>query len=200
LKEENTADDVQRCSIYRILADCYYPPDKYLIELLNSLNGSGNFFTEIVKTIKDTEDIESLKIDHARLFIGPYELLAPPYGSIYLEDKRIMGDSTIDVQDLYLGEGLDLVLRDAPDHISIELEFMHFLIAKQLEALQQSNSDGVKYYWDKQCYFLTNHIGTWVSDFVQQIEENAQTFFYKTLGRKTGTFLSNELDLIKNEK
>ncbi|MFN2356106.1 MAG: molecular chaperone, partial [Desulfopila sp.] len=71
---------------------------------------------------------QDLLVEYARLFVGPFELLAPPYGSVYLETgRRLMGDSTIAVQHMYTNAGLTLDVQEAPDHIALELEFMHYL-------------------------------------------------------------------------
>ena len=41
---------------------------------------------------------EQMVVDYAALFVGPFELPAPPYGSVYLErSQRVMGDSTMKV-------------------------------------------------------------------------------------------------------
>ena len=37
------------------------------------------------KEIENDQNFEALKVDFARLFVGPYKLLAAPYGSVYLE-------------------------------------------------------------------------------------------------------------------
>ena len=86
-----------RALLYKILSECFYPPEA-----------------------------ESLKSDFSRLFIGPFKLLAPPYGSIYLDGNScLMGASTMEVRQLYRNEGLNPVIKEAPDHIAIELEFMY---------------------------------------------------------------------------
>ena len=105
---------------YKLLADCYYLPDEELIESLSNLDKSkGSLFSEIAESASLTSDIDALRIDYSRLFIGPYRLLAPPYGSVYLENtRRIMGNSTLDVRDKYADEGLRLDIKEDPDHLS----------------------------------------------------------------------------------
>ncbi len=67
------------------------------------------------------EGFEELTIDHARLFVGPFALLAPPYGSVYLEgERRLMGDSTLAAGECYNEVGLELA---AATRIFIESEF-----------------------------------------------------------------------------
>jgi TorA maturation chaperone TorD len=164
-----------RGNSYKLLSECYYPPDEKLIKILNGLEKSrGGLYSEIARNIPGMSDIESLKVDYSKLFVGPYELLAPPYGSVYLEDaRRVMGNSTMDAMNKYREEGLDSILKEAPDHIAIELEYMYFLSPQ------------------KAC--LDSHLGRWVSEFANNVEANGQTEFYKNLARCTRLFVLEDL-------
>jgi putative dimethyl sulfoxide reductase chaperone len=139
--------------------------------------------------------VELLQIDYTKLFVGPYGLLTSPYGSAYLEDaKAVMGDSTMDVKKRYREEGLDISLKEAPDHIVIELEFMYFLAFKEIEAIGNSDDGGAARYREKQKAFLDTHLGIWVSEFADNVEANAQTGFYKYLARITKSFVMKDLN------
>jgi TorA maturation chaperone TorD len=128
-----------RMTAFRLLSDCFLLPDPELPEKLENLEfNMANVFESAVKFVqnmrqefKDGVDLEPLKVDFSKLFVGPYTLSAAPYGSVYLESERkMMGNSTLDVRNRYRDAGLDTVktFKDAPDHISVELEFMaHFL-------------------------------------------------------------------------
>ena len=68
---------------YKLLSECYYLPDEGLIKMLRSLDPSKNaLHLDIVKNIPETNGIESLVVDYSKLFVGPYGLLATPYGSV----------------------------------------------------------------------------------------------------------------------
>ncbi len=88
----------QRADSYKLLSECYYLPDEELIQKVVEVAKTDQFFAELCKSVPSGVELESLKIDYTQLFVGPFKLLAPPYGSFYLEDSRIMGDSTIDVR------------------------------------------------------------------------------------------------------
>ncbi|HDH01197.1 MAG TPA: molecular chaperone TorD, partial [Nitrospirae bacterium] len=92
---------------------------------------------------------EDLCVEYAKLFVGPFELLAPPYGSVYLDDGgRVMGDSTMRVIEAYQKEGLsgNDDFKDLPDHIAVEMEFMSYLIYKERETLERSDFDTANEY------------------------------------------------------
>jgi TorA maturation chaperone TorD len=154
----------------------------------------GSLFSEIAESASLTSDIDALRIDYSRLFIGPYRLLAPPYGSVYLENtRRIMGNSTLDVRNKYADEGLRLDIKEAPDHIAIELEFMYYLISKEIEAALSAESIDATSYLTKQKDFLDAHLGIWVSDFSNNIAVNAETAFYRDLACQTKSFIEADL-------
>ncbi len=185
-----------RRDLYKLLSECYYLPDKGLLVNLSGLDTKkGQIFSDLAKHRPTISDLDSLTVDHSKLFVGPYELLAPPYGSVYLEDKsRVMGDSTVDVRERYAEEGLDICLKEAPDHIAIELEFMYFLVFREVEAIKISDFGTAASYLERQKAFLETHLGIWVPEFASNVETNAQTTFYKDLARITKSFIKDELE------
>ena len=112
------------------------------------------------KDIENGQNFKALKVDFAKLFVGPYQLMAAPYGSVYLDDGRtLMGDSTFDVKNRYREEGLDTAkdFKDAPDHITAELEFMYYLVFKEIEAFSDSDIETVIGFIQKQKCFLESY-------------------------------------------
>jgi len=194
-----------RRDAYKNLAVCYHLPNGELTTMLKGLerqlgvlaSGALSYAALMRKEFESLKDLEELKIDFARLFVGPYSLLAPPYGSIYLErERKIMGDSTLYLLEIYRHAGVDLSdnFRDAPDHVTAELEFMYFLVFKEIEALENSDIETTLGFLEKQRAFLRKHLGAWVFEFADTIEEKAETDFYKNLARATNAFLKQELD------
>jgi len=184
-----------RADSYKLLSECYHAPDKELITLLHGLAQSeGGLYAEIAKHIPHIDEIESLTIDYSKLFVGPFKLLAPPYGSLYLENGRtVMNNSTINAQKRYKKEGLAIALKEVPDHIVFELEFMYFLIVKETEAIQNSDLMTANHYFNKQKSFLETHLGMWVTEFTEKVKNHAQTAFYQNVARCTQSFVKNDL-------
>ena len=84
-----------REDIYRLLAACYYPPAAELFEesccetlasLLAPVAADAAQHASEAALASGNGSLEALAVEHARLFIGPFQLVAPPYGSIYLDD------------------------------------------------------------------------------------------------------------------
>ncbi|MDP3016975.1 MAG: molecular chaperone TorD family protein [Deltaproteobacteria bacterium] len=131
----------KRGDCYKLLSACFYLPKKeiYLEEkvfealtlLLNTLCPDAAIFSAAMEETIQKYSNEDLAVEYARLFVGPYELKAPPYGSVYLGGaRRVMGNSTMGVIKLYEETGLvmDKDFKELPDHIAVELEFMYYLI------------------------------------------------------------------------
>ena len=192
---EKILDDVcVRADSYKFLSDCYYLPDSNFLEMFKDAAKINILFAELASFIPPAVDMETLKIDFTRLFLGPFKLLAPPYGSVYLENNMIMGESTIDVRKFYEDEDLGIVIKDAPDHIAMELEFMYYLVAKQTQATNEGNLRNIQLYEQKQKSFLCSHLGRWLPEFAENVQKNSQTEFYKKLANLTDIFVRKDLD------
>lgn len=184
----------ERWDSYALLSNCFHLPDEELIRALNELPESDSDLYSVLAHAVETRDLESLRKDYSKLFVGPYSLLAPPYGSVYLEGTNsVMGRSTVDVLNRYKAEGVSIRMKEAPDHIAIELEFMFFLISKEIEGLRDSDLGSAEAYRKKQKDFLELHLGKWIPQFAEKVETHAQTGFYKDLARSTRDFVLGDL-------
>jgi len=197
-----------RADSFRLLAECYRLPSSELANGITELEHNiatvcpeaALHVQKMMDELESTDTLEALTVDYARLFVGPYELLAPPYGSVYLDGERqIMGDSSLEARNKYREAGLDTStdFRDPPDHITAELEFMYFLIFKEVEAIGNSDIEATLRFIEKQRAFLREHLGAWVFDFAESIEEKAEDDFYKNLARATKAFVKQELDNLR---
>jgi TorA maturation chaperone TorD len=192
---------------FRLLSDCYFLPDPGLSEKLENLEFNMSnvsepavvFIQRMRKEFEVGANLEPLKVDFSKLFVGPYKLFAAPYGSVYLDSERkIMGDSTLDVKNRYREAGLVTAknFKDAPDHISAELEFMYYLIFKEIEAFSNSNIETAVSFIQKQKYFLEDHLMAWVPEFANSIIKYAVSPFYPNLAKATETFLKENYKIV----
>ena len=134
---------------------------------------------------------DDLLVEYAKLFVGPFELKAAPYGSVYLEGGKVMGESTVKVLELYKEEGLamDADFTDLPDHITVELEFMYYLAFKEVEALEEKNTEKAAYYLDARESFQQNYLAKWVGPFCRKIKEGTDNEFYNALADCLAAFM-----------
>lgn len=177
----------------------YYPPTEKVLDLVADLMTHWMEFqpdlVALAQPMEQVMDLSALLVDFSALFLGPFKLLAPPYGSIYLEGKReVMGLSTQDVQQRYARTGLVLAesSKDAPDHIAFELEFMYYLIYRHCEALEQADESAARKWQAEQTAFLRRHLGAWVDSFASQVQEQATTEFYTSAAVVTASFIGRD--------
>lgn len=125
--------------VFKVFSDLFsFPESKRLSnnlfsqENIESFNFSELQLGENFKILKDEilkYSEQDLMIEYARLFVGPYSLIAPPYGSYYLDGGIVMGETTVAVKQIYelAGVMLNENFKDLPDHIITELEFLYII-------------------------------------------------------------------------
>jgi len=199
---ELAVDELMKGECYRFLAACFYQPKKEilcaehflstLIENLQHVCPAAAPYAQRMQESLETYTEEELTVEYASLFVGPFGLKAPPYGSVYLDnDRTVMGPSTMETISFYESEGLarDEEFNELPDHIAVELEFMYFLSYRQVEALQKGDMALTKMYQQKQEDFRSRFLGKWVQTFCTHIQNETDNGFYKTLAECLNTFI-----------
>ncbi len=189
-----------KADAFALLAACYAQPDAELAGKIEWLCEQNPYSDEIslpkttqLKNCYYRSDPEELRLDHARLFLGPFVLAAPPFGSVYLENKHtLMGESTIEARDIYKKGGLEISdnFNSPPDHIIAELEFAAYLLTAEQQAGEAETADS---YRNMRRYFLRNHLGAWIEPFAAKVEQGAVTEFYRILAGLTVKTVHAEL-------
>lgn len=194
--------NTRREDIYRLLAACYYPPSTALIEesccatlatLLETVVPDAAQYAADAVVAVGNNSLDALAVEHARLFVGPFRLAAPPYGSIYLDDaKSVMGDSTARVAAFYHSCGLNLAedFHELPDHFAVELEFISYLAFKQREAEAAGDPDEASRIVCLQREFLKKFMLPWLGPFTSAIINDDEAPFYQAVARCTSTFVT----------
>ncbi len=182
----------QLADCFKLLAVFFYEPE---IELWEEENILKRFSGMLEKTAPEifplacrmreaAEEIDGkdMAIDYAALFVGPFELPAPPYGSVYLDKmQRVMGDSTMMVLDRYREAGLKVDVQEPPDHIAIELEFIHFLLCAEIRAARQNDREEEQRLQNLRDQFLSTCLVPWIHPFCERIIKGTTNPFYTNL-------------------
>lgn len=188
-----STESLNRSNCFKLLAACLYEPDRKMFleenvpnnlgKLLNSIDPSlAEKAAKLRSSFQESAE-EDLKVDYAALFVGPFELQAPPYGSVYLEKSgTVQGESTIAVQHFYEQHGLTLDIQEPADHIAIELEFMSLLSRREAEAISLGDVQEKENLFEAQVQFFERFM-VWVPDFCSRIEKYAHTDYYRSLGQ-----------------
>ena len=84
-------------------------------------------------------------------------------------------------------------LADRLDHISIELEFLHILAAKEAYALIQGHGEErLAIVRDAARKYFEHHLGRWAPAFAARLESKAQDGPYAALARLLAAFVAEE--------
>lgn len=202
IPNQQTTTPQQIGEFFKFFAACFYPPDGdnsiNTATLGDTASLAAETLPELASTFADLRKAYSssgrqeLLVDFTQLFIGPFTLTAPPFGSIYLETgNRLMGETTMAALKQYqeAGISLDENLHLLPDHIAVELEFMHYLLAMENLAAGKNNDVDAQKYRDMQKSFFNKHLARWGKSFCNKIQENAASSFYRTLALALAAFL-----------
>jgi putative dimethyl sulfoxide reductase chaperone len=185
-----------RGDCYRFLSACFCQPQKNAFQeekVLQNLTKSALFSVSMEESILKYGN-EELLVEYSRLFLGPLGVIAPPYGSVYLDgERRVMGDSTMEVIRRYRNEGLSgsSDATELPDHVAVELEFMSFLVFKEIKALETSDLRAAEEAIEKQERFSGEFLRRWIPAFCERIKENTENAFYAALAQCASTFIES---------
>ena len=204
MKNTDAATVAAIADVYRLLSACFYQPEEAFRE--------ENIFNQLADALgacapqmqgKATllgvgfreKTVEELLLDYSRLFLGPFEILAKPYGSVYLDgEKVVMGDSTVNALACYQQGGFSPAddFKEMPDHIAIELEFLYLLCFREAQALAENNAAAAAKNNAIRREFLQNHLGRWAAPFAGNIREGASSNFYRVLAELFETFIEDQ--------
>ena len=189
---------------YRLLAACFSQPDREMFVEENlcanlaglmkeiSLPAVGEACRRMAQCLAENNQ-EELLIEYSALFLGPFGAPAHPYGSVYLEQERkLMGDSTMEVLKLYAQSGVKYEGDEPPDHIAIELEFMSFLEGKIAQAISEGNQADLADFSAIRSRFFNRLLASWAPILGNILKEQATLAFYRDLGECLLGFISAE--------
>lgn len=162
----------------------------------------------VLSSLKDIEtmeekDFKKIKEEYNRLFVGPGKLVAPPWGSVYLSEERIIFDEhTLSVRDFYKSWGISVNRKnkEPDDHIGFELEFMSIMCRKSIDAIRENDMDKLKDLLEAQKSFLQDHLLKWTDQFFQVIFKYSEENFFKGLALFTSEYLNMDKELLEDIK
>lgn len=195
-----------RADFCRFLAACHYEPASAFAEekLFNSMaQAASHFDPELAAGASRMgesfagESLENLLVDYTRLFLGPVDAPARPYGSVWLgPDKLTMQDSTMAVLALYEEGGFDIAedFRELPDHVAAELEFLYLLLFREARARRDGDAMALAAAADLKGRLMREHLGRWTAAFCAATAAHAQCAFYRELAALTDRFVRTETE------
>lgn len=188
------ANDLGRVRPYRLLARIFRAEaDAALLDELKAMSfpkadgALGEGYARLGAYLEHCGEnaVEELAVDFATVFLAAGSAdgsAAIPCESVYTSPKRLyMQQAWEDVRRVYAAHGLgrdDAQTGLHEDHLSLELEFMAWLIENG--SIQEQKD------------FLNSHLLNWVPAFAAGIEKYARADFYKAAGQIIAAFLALE--------
>ena len=145
-------------------------------------------------------DIQNLRDDHKRVFSNVISLDCPPYETLFGND-HVFGQSYTmgDIAGFYNAFGLQLSqdIHERLDHLSVELEFIHYLSYKESYALLHDGPEKLQTVVDAEKKFVKEHLGRWVPLFAGMLKRKADHGFYKLLADLTADWIEFEVSYLR---
>lgn len=139
--------------------------------------------------------LADLQSEHRRVFSNVITLDCPPYETLFGNDHvfaqaHVMGD----IAGFYKAFGVELSrdVHERMDHLSVELEFMHFVAYKESYARCHDGAEKTQIVVDAQKKFVKEHIGRWVPLFARMLVRKADYGFYRHLADWTADWMDFE--------
>ena len=183
-----------RSAIYVVLARGFSFPHQSAMDFLKRCGetgsdgdgGIGETLRALFEVVK-TESIETLQGAYVRLFdpvagIFPYES----------EMKNLRDFSKVhlmaDIMGFYQAFGVQ-PSNERPDHISSELEFMHYLTLKESYALRKRQMENAAVCRSAREKFFSDHVMTWTDALLEALRARA--------GEDIAPFYAHVMDLLQ---
>ncbi|MFQ5763586.1 MAG: molecular chaperone [Rhodospirillales bacterium] len=148
----------------------------------------------------EDELLLDLAVEYTRLFIGPGRHVSP-HESVHRNGGGglLWGAATAEVLSFIEACGFRYksTYHGIPDHISVELEFMKEIVAREARARRRKDCRAVENILRIEAEFIDQHLARWAPVFCQKVIEEADLPFYGELAKLTVDFLDSENEEIE---
>ncbi len=133
---------------------------------------------------------DDLAVEYTRLFdVGASGPPCPLYGGLYAGARMKTMEETVRFYN-HFGLTLSDDPREMPDHITTELEFLHFLAFREAEALHGGEDAGP--FRRAQRDFAARHPGRWVPQLRERLDAQDPMPFFRELVCQLERFLAHD--------
>ena len=207
---------VNRNFLYQLLYKAFArEPDRAFLDLLTAehtgesfallggeeLEKTPAFLAHLRKEAENADFPDRLKEEYTRLFVGPMEMEAPPWESIYVgEEGRLFQESTLKVRDCYRRFGLlpEEYRRVADDSLALELGFMAELAQRSASAFAAADEAALRKTLQGALDFLNEHLLLWVPQLLERMGRTETDLLYPRLTRILNSFLEKDRETIND--
>lgn len=144
-------------------------------------------------------DVDAVRSEYTRLFLGPDKLIAPPWESCYTAKERaLFQESTLHVRSWY--QQYSYVPAGYPshpdDHISLMMHFLALTTERAKACFEQELLCGYKSLLEGQKLFAKNHILNWMDAYCADMDTSETKLLYPQLARAMADFITYDQQAI----
>ena len=204
-----------RFYLYGLLHKCFgREPDRKQLELLaceqtgesfallggEVLEKVPAFLAELREDLKDPDFPEQVKREYRTLFIGPEEMPAPPWESVYMgEEAALFQEVTLEVRKAYRAFGMqaEAYQRVPDDSLALELAFMSGLAERTLNAFRGEDRAEAERCLNGSLDFLKKHLLLWIPKFLERMAGSPTDCLYPQLSLILDSFLKKDAETVE---
>jgi TorA maturation chaperone TorD len=137
--------------------------------------------------------VEKLRSEYTRLFLGPDDLDAPPWESMYTgEHRSLFQEHTLEVRNIYRTQGFlpTEYPRVADDHIALEFAFMTQLAERAKKACAEGDTPMMVKALEASRQFLEEHMLAWIPEYAIRLSEARGAKDYPVIAALASGFLT----------
>ena len=186
----NTDTAIRRAQVYRFLADAFlYPAENWSEDLPLVADIVHDFNLGVWDLELGIFDLPALQAEHRRAFGLTGSLCYETECGLPHEFRQ--SQEMADIAGFYRAFGFNIggKVRERPDHVSAELEFMHILALKEAYAAENGVAEHVEICVEAQRKFLQEHLGQWVGLFAESLKQSATDGPFVALARFGSTLV-----------
>ena len=209
-KEQAAARHFARSAGYRLLSQATMHPGEDVIaalreEDLPQAQAAAEILDEtfsepLAAFAKELQNAtpDDLQREHGHIFTHLLSLDCPPCETVYTAQEIFEETAQLsDIAGFFRAFGMDLAERERPDHITVELEFMHLLTSKEALAHLHHGSEKARLCRVVQRKFVQDHLGRWGRQFAQQLAGRAPEGLFAATAALLDAFLADELAYLR---
>ena len=183
---------IRRAQVYGFLSSTFlYPKENWTEDIEHARAAVWDLGAHEYDLDLELTDLATLQSEYLRTIgvSGPL-LYETEYG---LEGSFRQSHELADLNGFYGAFGFNVggPVRERPDHLATELEFMHLLALKEWQAVEPEHFEICV---DAQRKFLEDHLGRWIEGFAIRVAFEAEDSLYSKLARFAVAFVQEDCE------
>ena len=208
-RERAAVRALSRSALYQMLSQALAYPSKEAVAALQEVDlplaqqAAANLSAAVAPLLAALQEqlaamsVTELQAEHRRIFSHSVSPDCPPCETFYTAHHIFQETNDLsDIGGFFRAFGLEMGDKERLDHISVELEFMHFLTYKEAYALEHHGRAKARLCREAQLKFMQDHLGRWAPQFARRLGQKAGGGSFGCVASLLETFVSAEIEFL----